>query len=38
MQLFSPAGHRAACHFPLQTPLNAEVTEVGGMSIGEGSA
>ena len=38
MQLFSPGGHRAACHFPLQEPLGAEVTEVGGTSVGGGSA
>jgi peptide/nickel transport system ATP-binding protein len=33
MQSFSPAGHRAACHFPLQKPLSTEVTKAG-----EGSA
>jgi peptide/nickel transport system ATP-binding protein len=38
MQLFSLGGHRAACHFPLQKPLDAEVTQVGGTSVGEGSA
>jgi peptide/nickel transport system ATP-binding protein len=38
MQLFSPGGHRGACHFPLQKPLNVEVTEVGGTSVGEGLA
>jgi peptide/nickel transport system ATP-binding protein len=38
MQPFSVGGHRAACHFPLQKPLNVEVSEVGGMSVGEGSA
>jgi peptide/nickel transport system ATP-binding protein len=38
MQLFSPRGHRAACHFPLQKPLDAAVTEARGVSAGEGSA
>jgi peptide/nickel transport system ATP-binding protein len=38
MQPFSLGGHKAACHFPLQKPLNLEVTEVGGMPVGEGSA
>jgi peptide/nickel transport system ATP-binding protein len=38
MQVFSTGGHRAACHFPLQKPVNVGVTELGGMSAGEGSA
>jgi peptide/nickel transport system ATP-binding protein len=38
MQLFSLGGHSGACHFPLQKPLTVEVTEVGGTSVGEGSA
>jgi oligopeptide/dipeptide ABC transporter ATP-binding protein len=29
MQSFSPAGHRAACHFPLQKPLSTEATKAG---------
>jgi peptide/nickel transport system ATP-binding protein len=33
MQSFSLAGHRAACHFPLQEPLGAGVAQAG-----EGSA
>jgi peptide/nickel transport system ATP-binding protein len=38
IQLFSLAGHRAACHFPLEKPLGVEASQVRGMSVGEGSA
>jgi peptide/nickel transport system ATP-binding protein len=32
---FSPAGHQAACHFPLQTPMSTTATEASPASAGD---